>query len=805
MSWISRDALHAFRGLRRNLIFTSIAVASLGLGIGANTAIFSLVNTVLLKRLPVSEPRQLVTFGQTYRGERSGVVYSLRAIDQLATHDSLFDGVFGWLTRPITLSGADRSQWVNGALVTGQYFRTLRVGPAVGRLLNETDVRDAKANPVCILSYGLWQREFGGDPRILGRNIFLNGHAYRVLGVTPRGFYGADLQQVIDVTVPATRIADFIPGIPNDSGISWLIPMARLKAGMTKTGAQQRLQLLSSQLDPGKRMQLRLDDGSQGFNTTRSEFGRPLLVLMGIVALVLLAACANLANLQLARSQERTREFAIRLSLGASRGRITGQLFVENLLLAAAGGVVGVALSIWILKTLLAFLNTGHSAISAFHVTPDVDVLAFSILLTFSTAVLFGLLPSWQATRPNVLPFLKQTAGGLGGRALLRRSLVVIQIALSLVIVFGAGLLTRTLQKFATVDLGFQPDRVIALNVDPSASGHSNAEASTILDNLLNRARAFPGVKAAGLSATTPYDSTSLSMSMPVEVPGYTAKPLRGDLVVNFNFISPQYFKTLGQPLLRGRDFNGQDSEKSAPVAIVNERFDRHYFGGRDPVGKKFRLDGEGVEIVGLVADVRDQQIRSGPDETVYVPEKQGPRSKFTLLVRAAGDPRRLVPSLLGIVESVDRRMPILSVHTLDMNVAAELSPQRILAYLSTLFAALATLLAGIGLYGVLAYVIIRRTREIGIRYALGAQRANVLALFGRESMILVLVGLSIGGPLALLSASTLRSLLFGVTASDPLTLFISISVLAVAALLATFIPLWRAMGVEPMTALHWE
>jgi predicted permease len=381
----------------------------------------------------------------------------------------------------------------------------------------------------------------------------------------------------------------------------------------------------------------------------------------------------------------------------------------------------------------------------------------------------------------------------------------VIQIALSLVIVFAAGLLTRTLQKFATVDLGFQPDRVIALNVDPTANGHSNAEVSTILDELLNRARDLPGVKAASLSATTPYDSMSISMSMSIEVPGYAPKPVRGDLVVDFNFISSQYFKTLGQPLLRGRDFNGRDNEKSSAVAIVNEKFCRHYFGQHDPIGQKFRVDGEAVEIVGVVKDVRDQQIRTGPGETVYLPAKQGPRSKLTLLVRATNDPRHLVPSLLSIVRSIDRRMPVFSLRTLDINVDAGLSPERILAYLSALFAALTTLLAAIGLYGLLAYLVVRRTREIGIRYALGAQKGKILALFGRESAILVLLGLSIGGPLALLAANALRSLLFGVTASDPLTLCISIAMLALAALLATFIPLWRAIRVEPMTALRWE
>ena len=683
--------------------------------------------------------------------------------------------------------------------------------PAIGRLLNENDVRDAKGNPVCVLSYGLWHREFGGDPRVVGRNVFLNGRAYHVLGVTARGFYGAQLQHRFDVAVPATRIGDFIPlfgGAPGEDRLkkmSWLVPMARLKPGISRIEAQQETQLVLQQIDPREQADLRLEDGSQGFNTMRSTFGQPLLVLMGVVGLVLLVACANLANLLLARAQARAQEFAVRLSLGASRARLVGRLLVESLLLAAGGGIAGVTLSFWIDSTLVAFLNTGRSAASALHVTQDVNVLVFSVLLTFATAILAGLVPAWQAANPDLVPGLKQepATSNPASRMLLGKSLVVIQIALSLVIVFGAGLLTRTLRMLATVDLGFQPNRVIAFNIDPGANGHSGAEASSIFDEILKRANDLPGVKTASLAASTP--NGSMRISMRIEVPGYTPKDARDDGAF-FNFISPHYFETLGQSFLRGRDFNERDGQNNSRVAIVNEKFVRHYFSGRDPVGREFREQGGGdVMIVGVVADARDRGMKNGPDDTVYIPEKQGPTSLLTLLVRTENDPQHIVPSLLGIVGSIDRRMPVFSVHTLDTDVEAGLSSERILGYLSTLFGALATLLAGIGLYGVLAYSIVRRTREIGIRFAVGAQRREIVGLFARESLILLLVGLSIGGPLAIASAHALKSLLFGVAATDPLMLLISVIVLALAALLATSIPLWRAARVDPMVALRWE
>ncbi len=416
LEWVLQDARHALRGLRRSPAFTAIAIASLALGIGANTAIFSFVNAILLKRLPVPEPQRLVTFAETRGGERSDAVWTMPTVDELAKRVSSFDGVFGWLGKPVNFSQGDTSRWVMGELVTGQYFRTLQVKPAIGRLLNENDVRDARGNPVCVLSYELWQREFSGDPGVVGRSVLLNGHDYRILGVTARGFYGAVLQRRFDVAMPATRVGDVMPafaGVDWLNGLSWMTPMARLKPGVSRIEAEKETERRSPDW---RKRRVRLEDGSQGLNSMRSSYGSPVLALMAVVALVLLVACANLANLLLARANVRAQEFAVRLSIGASRARLIRQLLVESLLLAVGGGAAGVMLALWINSTLVAFMNTGRSASMAIHVAPDARVLAFSILLSFATAILFGLLPAWQATQPNLLPGLKQESGCEGLR-----------------------------------------------------------------------------------------------------------------------------------------------------------------------------------------------------------------------------------------------------------------------------------------------------------------------------------------------------------------------------------------------------
>ncbi len=813
-----KDIRFGLRLLLKNPGLTAVAVSSLALGIGANTAIFSFVNAVLLERLAVPDPSQLVTFSQTDRGRTTGTVWKLPTLDDFAKRNRVFSGVFGSFTRLVRLSVGDRAEWVLGELVTGEYFETLQVKPTVGRLFTDAEAREAIANPVCIISYGLWQREFAGDYAVVDRKILLNGHSYRILGVTAKGFHGTDLQHRFDLQIPATRIGDFMPAFGGATSVdwlktlSWLTPMARLKPGVSRAEAQQATQRLLREIQmendpshtPVKEISMRLEDGSQGLGAMRSTFGRPLLVLMSVAGLVLVVACANLANLLLAKAQTRGKEFAVRMSIGASQVRLLRQLLLESLLLAAFGGLGGILLSFWISKTLLAFLNVGKSTASAVHAPPDERVLLFSVVLSFATAILFGVVPAWFATRTELLPGLKGEPAGSGrtDRLLSRRILAVTQIALSLVVVFAGSLLTRTLRGLETVDLGFNPDRVLALNVDPAANGYSNRDASRVLDEILRRTRSLPAVSAASLAASTPGGSMAISMN--VEVPGYT--PTRpGDDIADFNFVSPSYFQTVGQPLLRGRDFTERDDKDSARVGIVNEKFARHFFGGQNPIGRRFRQGGSDVQIAGVVADARDRDTRKGPEEAVYIPEKQGQTSGLTVLVRTGNNTDQLIPSLLAIVRSVDKNLPIVSVHTLDLQIEAGFSSERMLGYLSSLFGALTTLLAGIGLYGVVSYSVANRTREIGIRFAVGAQSRSIIFLFVREFLIMLVVGVIVGVPIALASGNALKSLLFGIRATDPLTLFGSMFALALTACLAVAVPLWRVAMMSPLIALRHE
>ena len=809
---LRQDGRYALRGLRRSPVFAWVAVASLGLGIGANTAIFSFVDAVLLQRLAVAEPDRLVTFARTHRGERTGVVWTAGTVDALAERTPAFASVFGWFSRPMNLSAdGDGDGWVNGELVTGRYYRTLGVSPAVGRLLDDEDVRNAAADPVCVLGHGLWQRAFGGDPGVVGRTVFLNGRGYRVVGVTERGFHGAELHRRFDVGVPATRAGDFLPAFSGAAGalrldgLSWLLPMARLQDGVTRAEAERQARLAFRAIDPDRQGELGLDDGAQGFNTVRPAFGAPVLVAMGLAALVLLVACANLANLLLARARARAGELGVRLCLGASRARLVRQLLVEASVPVLAGGLAGVALSFWIRGALVGILNAGRTAVSAVQVPVDADLLLFSVLATATTAILCGVVPAWRATRPDLISGNERVpaAGGSAGRGLMSRALVVVQIAVCLAVVFASGLLTQTLRSLATVDLGFEPEKVIALRVDPAATGRSGAEVSAVFDEMLSRARELPGVAAASLAASPPYGAMSVTMG--IEVPGHVPAPGRGDSVVAFNFVSSRYFETLGQALIRGRDLDERDEHGRPLAAIVNETFVGRYFDGGNALGRRLRQGAEELEIVGVVADSRDRAVRSGPADTVYVHRKQGPPAGMTLLARAGGDPARIVPALVALAGSIDPRMPVTSVRTLDIDMEAGLSSERMLGYLSALFAGLTLLLAGIGLYGVLASNVVRRTREIGLRLALGAQRRDVAFLLGRESATLLFLGVAAGGFLAFACARVLRGVLFGVAATDPATLVASILLLGAVALLAAAAPLRRASRVDPMAALRSE
>ena len=812
-----QDVRYATRGIFRSPGFAVTAILSLGLGIGANTAIFSFVNALLLKTLPVPEPARLVQIAEYQDGTLVNTVFSFPFVSQLDKDNSVFDGILGRYPVRVNLTSDGLAEPLNGEVVTGQYFKTLGVKPALGRLLTEEDIGAAASDPVCVISYSMWQQRLAGDPAIVGRKLQLNTHTYTVVGVTEKGFFGPQLQARIDLQLPLSRMGDFMGGFFSSGsdgpmwkspGFSWLQPLARLKPGVSAAQAQAAIEPLARAIKSqggakDANSTFRLSDGSQGANFI-DTFSKPVIVLMGIVALVLLIACANLASLLLARGNARAKDNAVRLSLGASRWRLVRQLMAESIAIACCGGLLGLILALWIVSTLLVYLNAGQTGGSGLHVGLDPMVISFAILLSLLTAVLFGLVPAWQSARPDIIPELKGAPGrrptGAGGAGI-RRFLIVFQIALSLMILFAAGLLTRTLSSLKTIDLGFDPAHVFALRIDPAMNGYTPAQIDRFFDEILGRLRGQPWIAAASFAVVTPVEGSMISL--PVSVPGHIPKP--SDPQTNFNMISPGYFNTLSQTLLAGRDFSDSDAMKAPRVAIVNQLFAEQYMAGRNPVGRHFKADTGDVEIVGVTKDARYQTLRETPGPLVYMPAKQTKSSGYTLLVRPRLETRQAIADITRIVRSVDTRLPIYGVRELRDQIDQGISSERVLSFLSTLFSALATLLCGIGIYGLIAYAVSRRTREIGVRFAIGAQKMDVAKLFLRESALLVAAGILAGIPLALASTRILRNLLYGVAPSDPITLTLTIAIFIVAGLLASILPVLKAARIEPMQALRNE
>jgi predicted permease len=805
-----QDLRYAFRSLRASPVFALVAISSLGLGIGANTAIFSFVNSLLLKRLPVPEPTRLVRIAGYANGMETNSAFSLPFIQALNKDNDIFDGVGGRYPVRVNVAADGFGLPLSGEVVTGDYFRTLRVKPALGRLLNEDDVSAGAGNPVCVISYSTWQERFGGDPKIVGRKLPLNAHPYTVVGVTEKGFHGPQLQGRIDLQVPVSRMGDFMGGffagggeaMWKSSDFSWLEPLARLRPGINIIQAQTAIQPVAHAATPkSEKSEFRVSDGSQGASYD-TEYSKPVTILMGVVALVLLIACANLAGLLLARANFRAKEFAVRLSLGASRGHLIRQLMVESLVIAGCGNVLGLLLAYWIVDTMLAFLNAGRPADSLLQAAPDPMVIAFSISLSLLTAFLFGLVPAWQSARPDLVPELKGSSASSNLSGLrMRKFLIVFQIALAVVMLFGAGLLTRTLSKLKTIDLGFDPARVLTLSVDPAMNGHRPAEADLILGEIVNRLRAAPGLRAAGLAVVSPLSGEAISLGL--DVPGHVKKT--SDRQTYFNMISPGYFEALNQTLLSGRDFDMRDAKKAPKVAIVDQLFVAQYMPGENPIGRHIKAAGGDTEIVGVVKNAHYLALREHPGPLIYLPAAQTQNSGYTLLVRTALQRRRAIAEIERIIRSVDSKLPIYGVQELQEQIDQGISSERVLSFLSTLFSALATLLCSLGIYGLLAYSVSRRRREIGVRFAIGAQKTDVARLFLRESALLVLLGVAAGIPLGIASTRAMKSLLFGVAATDVSTLAWTIAVFLATGLLASLLPVLKAACIDPLEALRYE
>ncbi len=833
MEEFRQDLRFALRVFAKSPGFTLVVVLTLALGIGANTAIFTLMDQVLLRALPVQEPDRLVIVdapgpfsGSSHSHSDTLEPMSHPMFEGLRDRSTSLAGVLAHFTTQVHLTVGSQTDNATADLVSGTFFDVLGLKPAAGRLLSRHDDLTPGAHPVIVLSHGFFQRRFGADPKIVGQSVLVNGHPMTVVGVAPPGFHGVEVGESMDVFVPLMMQAQVKPtwqrGI-GDWRVRWLTVLARLKDGVSLEQAQAEVNVLYRQLlqEDAEHLQtkserfrtaflqkqLHLLPGGRGTSGLRDQSKSPLLVLMGMVGLVLLIACANVANLLLARASARQKEIALRLALGASRGRLVRQLLVESLVFAVAGGALGIAFASWTGDVLLAALPFEQTS-QVFSAQPDIRIGMFALGLSLLTALVFGLVPAFQSTRLELAHTLKNEAASLlGGSApfRFRKGLVVAQVALSLLLLIGAGLFTRSLVNLGALNPGFEPQRVLAFALNPSLNDYAPERRLAVLKQLQDEISAEPGVKSVSMSEVALMTNSNSSSTVVVE--GYTAKEDE-DMNPNNTRVAPGFFDTLGIRLVAGRDFTDADRLGAPNVAVVNETFARYFFGDKDPLGRHFSFgkDDAKIEIVGVVKDGKAASLREKPLRFLYLPHMQSlDIGEMTFYVRAAVDPEALGGRLQAIGRRVDPTLPITGLKTMRAQIRESLFVERMEAALSAAFGFLATVLAALGLYGVMSYAVALRTREIGIRIALGADRRTVLLMVLKEVAVLAGLGVAIGLPSGYGLGRLVEAQLFGLTAKDPLTFAVATTTLLVAAALAASVPALRATRVEPMTALRYE
>ncbi|HEX7175815.1 MAG TPA: ABC transporter permease [Pyrinomonadaceae bacterium] len=815
MGTFFQDVRFGWRRLKASPGFTAVAVLSLALGIGANTAIFTLVNTVLLRPLPVAEPERLASVYPVARDEEVGA-FSYPDYRDFRDRNEVFTGLFVHRFAPMSLSREGQSERVWGYLVSGNYFDVLGVSAARGRtFLPEEDVAPLR-HPVVVVSHASWQTRFGGDPNLIGKTVQLNGHPFSVVGVAPEGFQGSETAYTPELWAPMMMQPVIEPGF------DWLekrdnhnlFATGRLKPGVTYEQAVASLNILARQLGE------EYPDTNEGMTMTLTPPGliHPILrgpvigftgALMGVVALVLLIACTNLANLLLARAADRRKEIAIRLALGASRLRLVRQLLTESVLLALMGGAAGWLLALWVVDVVTAFKPPVNFPLTI-DLQIDWRVFAFSLVASVLTGIVFGIVPALQTTNPELVPALKDGAAQGGARRTrLRSALVVAQVALSLVLLVAAGLVVRTLQHVQTMSPGFDPEGALTMSVDVGLQGYDEARGRQFYRQLLERLRALPGVESA-----TAADFLPLSLNynaMPVFIEGQPAERGANVPTAMNSSVATDYLKTMGIPLVRGRDFGERDREDAPRVVVVNEAFARRYFPGADPVaeaiGHRVSSDAEGpwYEIVGVAGDGKYFGISEAPRPFIYLSLGQRYSSNASLVVRTKGDPRAMIAAVRGEVRGLDESLPVFDVKTMTEHLGISLFPARVAGALLGAFGLLALTLAAVGIYGVMSYSVAQRTHEIGVRVALGARPRDVLGLIVRQGMTLAVVGIVLGLLAAFAAVRALGNLLYGVGATDPLTFAGVTLILASVALAACLIPARRATKVDPMVALRYE
>jgi len=832
----------ALRSFVKNPAFTAVVVLTLALGIGANTAIFSLMDQVLLRLLPVKDPERLVVLqgpgpfsGRASSHSNTIQVMSHPMFEHLRDQSTVFSGVLAEFTASIHLGEGGQTDDVHGDLVSGTYFETLGLHPALGRLFSRDDDRVPGGHPVVVLGHGFWTRRFAADRGIVGRALRVNDTPMTVIGVAPAGFHGIEVGESVDVYVPLNMQQQVLPTWPKALGdwrTRWLTVMARLKDGVSVPQATASVNVLYGQLlredlatvkTPSDRFRiaflqkrLTLDPGGRGTSGLRDNAETPLLVLMGMVGLVLLIACANVANLLLARASSRQKEVALRLALGASRGRLVRQLLVESVVFSLAGGALGIAFAAWTGTLLLRALPSEQAA-RVLTADPDLRVTLFALALAMITGMVFGLVPALQSTRPQLAPTLKsESAAVMGGTApfRFRKGLVVAQVALSLLLLIGAGLFTRSLGNLRSLNPGFEPERLLTFTVDPSLNGYEPARRLSLFKRLQDDFAAEPGVKTVSLAENALMTSNDSSSTIRVE--GYEAKE-EEDMNPNFNSVAPGFFNTLGIPLLSGREFTDGDIAGAPKVAVVNEAFARYFYKDQSPIGRRFGLgrsfkkgmppeENYPITIVGIARDSKASSLRQKQVRFVYVPyTQQTDIGQMTFYVRSPLEAGALGNRMRLLVRQADPGLPVTDMKTMRAQIHESLFVERIVAVLSAAFGLLATLLAAIGLYGVMSYAVSLRTREIGIRVALGAERRTVLFMVLKEVAVLALLGIVLGLPSGYGLGRLVESQLYGLTARDPLTFAVATAVLVVSAALAGYVPAARATRVDPLVALRYE